>query len=198
MDTVSGWSRQHTTSFLESLSKQPPHVNEHLDEKIYRLMGKLSEYGFDSERFDRASDFSKQIAIIPLSAQTKEGLSELLMLIAGLSQKFLEGKLEIDEKGAGKGSVMEVKDEKGLGTTVDVILYDGVLRKGDDILFVAEGGPKKTKVRGLLEPNLLGGKEKCRQIDVVAAASGVKILAPNLEGTIPGSPVEVVSAFVTE
>ena len=198
IDVLSGWNKQDTTSFLESISKQPSYIPERLDEKIYQLMGKLSEHGFDCERFDRISDFKSQISIIPVSAKTKEGMSELLMLIAGLSQKFLEGKLEMDEKGAGKGSIIEIKDEKGLGTTVDVILYDGVLRKGDEVLFLSEDGPKKTKIRGLLEPNISGGKEKYAQVDFIPAAAGVKILAPDLAGAIPGSPIEASTNFEKE
>jgi translation initiation factor eaIF-5B len=86
-------------------------------------MGKISEHGFDSERFDRVSNFGKQVAIVPVSAKTREGLGELLMLIAGLSQKFLGKELEVDERGRGRGSILEVKEERGLGTTIDVILY---------------------------------------------------------------------------
>jgi len=156
-------------------------------------MGKLSEYGFDCERFDRVSDFRKQVAIIPVSAKTKEGLSEILMLIAGLSQKFLEGKLEMDEQGAGRGSIIEVKEEKGLGTVVDVILYDGVFKKGSEVIYLTLNGVKKTRIRGMLVPNIKGGKEKYQQLDAVAAAAGVRLLAPGFEEAICGSPIETVA-----
>ncbi|MDD5171590.1 MAG: GTP-binding protein, partial [Candidatus ainarchaeum sp.] len=99
VDALSGWRSNKTTSFLESLALQPQHVQERFDEKIYGMMGKISEYGFDSERFDKVRDFTKQIAIIPISAKTKEGLSEVLVLIGGLSQKFLGDRLDIDENG---------------------------------------------------------------------------------------------------
>lgn len=197
IDLITGWKEQQTASFLQSLSNQPPYVGQRLDEKIYGLMGKLSEYGFDCERFDRVTDFRKQVAIIPVSAKTKEGLSELLMLIAGLSQKFLEGKLEIDENGPGKGSIIEVKEEKGLGTIVDVILYDGVFRKGDEVFYLALNGVKRTKIRGLLAPNILGGKEKYLQLEKVAAAAGVRLFAPGLEDAICGSPIETVAGDAT-
>ncbi len=194
IDAVSGWKSHKTTSFMESYNQQPEYARNALDEKIYGLMGKISEHGFDSERFDKVTDFTKQIAIIPVSAKTREGLSELLVLIAGLSQRFLGESLEIDENGRGKGSVMEVKEEKGLGTTVDVILYDGILRKNDDIAYMTADGVRKTKVRGLLLPNL-GGGEKYRNVDSVVAAAGVKIYAPGLEGALPGSPLEAVQDF---
>jgi translation initiation factor 5B len=194
IDAISGWKSHGTMSFMESYSQQPEYVRSAFDDKLYGLMGKISEHGFDSERYDKVTDFAKQIAIIPVSAKTREGLSELLVLIAGLSQRFLGESLEIDENGRGKGSVMEVKEEKGLGTTLDVILYDGILRKNDDIAYMTTNGVKKTKVRGLLLPNL-GGGEKYLNVDSVVAAAGVKIHAPGLEGAIPGSPLEVVEDF---
>ncbi|MBD3210513.1 translation initiation factor IF-2 [Candidatus Micrarchaeota archaeon] len=197
VDMLGGWKSYDTPSFLDSHSKQPEHIRERLDEKIYGLMGSISKYGFDSERFDRISDFSKQIAIVPISARTGEGLSELLVLIGGLSQKFLGDRLEIDERGRGKASVIEVKDEKGLGTTVDVIVYEGILRKNDAIAYMTNDGIRRTKIRSLLEPNL-GGKDKYTYVDEVVAAAGVKILAPELEGAIPGSPLEAITDFETQ
>jgi len=194
IDVLSGWKSHDTTSFLESYSKQPEHIRQRLDEKMYEIMGKISEHGFDSERFDRVEDFSKQIGIIPISAKTREGLSELLVIIGGLSQKFLGDRLEIDENGRGKGSIIEVKEEKGLGTTVDVIVYDGIIRKNNEIAYMTPNGIKKTKVRSLLEPNLSGG-DKFLNINEVIAAAGVKICAPGLEDAIPGSPIEVIHDF---
>ncbi|MDD5172085.1 MAG: EF-Tu/IF-2/RF-3 family GTPase, partial [Candidatus ainarchaeum sp.] len=102
--------------------------------------------------------------------------------------------LDIDENGRGKGTIIEVKEEKGLGTTLDVIIYDGVMRKNDEIAYMSTNGIKRTKIRGLLEPNL-SGKDKFTFLDEVAAAAGVKIYAPDLDGAIPGSPLEVVEDF---
>ncbi len=194
IDLLNGWKSHGTTSFLEGFEKQPEHTRNKLDEKLYEIIGKISEYGFDSERFDRVQDFSKQIALIPMSAKTKEGLSELLVLISGLSQKFLESSLRIEVSGPAKGNIMEVKEEKGLGTTVDVIIYEGILRKGDEIMFLTAEGIKTTNVRGLLEPNLQGG-DKFTYLNEVVAAAGVKIFAPQLDNALPGSPLKVVQDF---
>lgn len=191
IDLVHGWKSQKTQSFFESLSKQQQNVKDAADQKLYELMGAISEHGFDSERFDRVTDFTKQIGIVPISAKTGEGLSELLVLISGLSQRFLGKDLEVDPDGRGKGSILEVKDEKGLGPTLDVIVYDGVLKKNDEIIFLTQEGSKTTKIRGILVPNI-GGKEKFKTVDSVVAAAGVKIHAPDLDGAIPGSPLEVV------
>lgn len=195
IDLIHGWKRQGTESFLKSFAKQPPHVQEAVDAKMYELMGALSTHGFDCERFDRITDFRKQVAIMPISSKTREGLAELLLLIAGLSQKFMEKRLELG-LGEGKATVLEVKEEKGLGSTVDIVLYDGKIAKGDEIAYLTKDGVRKTKVRALLEPNLAkGAKEKYTYLESIEAAAGVKILAPDLEGTIPGSPLYVVKDF---
>jgi translation initiation factor 5B len=188
-DLVQGWKGNKTESFLESLKTQPPHVVEALDNRIYTLAGQMAERGFDSDRFDRVQDFTKNVAIIPVSSKTREGLAELLLLIAGLGQKFLGHELEIGENMPAKGSIIEVKSEEGLGAVVDVILYEGILSEGDDIAFLTRNGAMKSKVRALLEPSIRGGKEKHTRIKSVAAAAGVRISAPGLEDALGGSPL---------
>ncbi|MEM4336350.1 MAG: translation initiation factor IF-2 [Candidatus Anstonellales archaeon] len=197
IDILSGWNKQNTKSFLESLGKQREDVKLKLDEKIYSIVAKLGGYGFNSERFDRVGDFSKEVAIIPISAKTHEGLAELLLLVAGLSQKYLEKELYINRDEPAKGSIIEVKEEKGMGTTIDAIIYDGVLKTGDEFYFLTNKGVKKTKIRALLLPNVRGG-EKYTQVEKIVAAAGVKIIAPELDGAIPGSPFAVVGASSEE
>ncbi|UCG95061.1 MAG: translation initiation factor IF-2 [archaeon] len=190
IDMLSGWKKHVTKSFSESIKDQSESVRKELDGKLYELVGSLSQKGFNSERFDRVSDFKKNVAIVPVSGITGEGIGELMMVLIGLSQQFLKDKIEIRERN-GYGNVLEVKEVKGLGTTIDVILYDGQIRKGD-YLVVGGEEPLVTTVKALLKPRELGElrvEKKFDYVGLVSAASGVKIAAPNLECVIPGSPV---------
>ncbi|VVC01214.1 putative translation initiation factor IF-2 [uncultured archaeon] len=193
VDLTSGWKTQAECGILAAIGAQRPDVQERLDAHLYGVVGKLSEMGIESERFDRVSDFTKQVAIIPVSAKTMEGVPELLLSIAGLSQKFLEKELKTEAAGPGKGSILEVKEEKGLGTTVDAIIYDGTVRKNDEIIFGTINGIAKTKIRGLLKPKIsgTGEGEKYEYVDEVHAACGIKIYAPGLEDALSGSPIIV-------
>ncbi|MHA1267649.1 MAG: translation initiation factor IF-2 [Candidatus Helarchaeota archaeon] len=195
IDRVPGWKFQDP-SFLTSFERQDPSVQTELDNRIYEIMGTLSEEGFLSDRFDRVSDFTKTIAIVPTSAKTGEGIPELLMILSGLTMQYLQQRLKTS-KGAGKGVILEVKEEPGLGTTIDTIIYDGVIKKGDIIIV---GGLKqaiKTKIRALLLPKPLDEirdpREKFSSISKVAAAAGVKIAAPNLEDAVAGGAVLVAN-----
>lgn len=194
VDRLEGWMTHKDKNFLEEFEMQPDWVKQKFDEKFYKIVGQLSERGFDSERFDRISDFKKNVAIVPCSGITGEGVPELLVMLAGLAQSFLKEQLEVTE-GIGKGSILEVKEVRGLGTTIDVILYDGEIKKGDWLIL---GGkePVVTKIKALMKPRPLSEIRVEKQfdyMDYVSAASGVKISAPNLEGAIAGSPVAFVS-----
>ncbi len=185
-------------SITDSLQQQSSQGLDKLDRLVYTIVGQLHERGFQSERFDRVNDFTKQIPIIPCSAKTKEGFPEILMFLAGLSQKYLEKQLKISVEGPGKGTILEVREEKGLGKTVDVILYDGTLKVGDRIALGGKEGVIESKVRALLEPKPLDEirdpEKKFSNVKEVSAAAGVKIVATNLNDALAGSPLIVVSS----
>ncbi len=169
-------------------------MQKKVEEKIYSLVGQLHEkFAMNAERFDRVSDYAKEIAIVPVSAKTGEGIPELLMVLTGLAQKYLEQCLKCNTEGPAKGTVLEVKEEKGLGKTMDVIIYDGTLRVGDQIIIGNIGEPIIAKVKALFEPaplaEMMTKKAKYKSVKQVTAATGVKISAPGSEDAIAGMPV---------
>jgi len=192
IDLISGW-RSSEGSLIENINKQQENVKNLLDKKLYELVGKLSEFGFESERFDRVENHTKQIAIIPTSAKTGDGIAELLMVLAGLAQRYLEKGLKFDIKGYAKGTILEVKEERGLGITLDVIIYNGSLKQNDTIVIGSLTEPIVTKVKALFEPAPLAEmrdkRSKFKSVKKVTAATGVKISAPDIENVVAGMPI---------
>ncbi len=193
VDLMHGWKNEADKSLLQNMTCLDHQAVAEFEKKMYELVGKVQEYGLDAERFDRVSDYTKQIAIIPVSAKTGQGIPEMLMVITGLAQKYFEEKLQVDEKGNGKGTILEVKEEKGLGVTLDCILYNGSLKVNDTLIIGGVEVPIVTKVRALLEPAELAEmrekKSKFKNVKEVNAATGVKISAPGLENAIAGMPI---------
>jgi len=197
LDLIPGYNKVYGT-VLQDIKAQNPNVQSEIDKKLYELVGQLHDrFSLVSERFDRVSNYTEQIAIIPCSAKERIGLQELLMVITGLAQKFLEESLKVDVSGRAKGTILEVKEEKGLGKTIDLIIYDGTLSVNDTIVIGSLDKPIVTKVRALLEPDSLAEmrdkKTKFRSVKNVSAATGVKISAPELEGAVAGMPVKACS-----
>ncbi len=192
VDLIQGWQEKNK-NILASITQQSEAIQHILDTKLYELVGKLSEIGFNSERFDRIEDYTNQIAIVPVSAKTEEGISELLMVLTGLAQRFLEKTLEFNIKGNAKGTVLEIKEEKGLGKTIDVIIYDGELKVNDTIVIAGLEKPIVTKVKALLEPTPLAEmrdkKSNFNPVKEVTAATGVKILALDIDEVVSGMPI---------
>jgi translation initiation factor 5B len=195
IDRIPGWKPYPNAPFLESYKNQNPNVKRELDEHLYRIIGKFSELSFRADRFDKITDFTRTIALIPTSARTGEGIPELIAVLAGLTYQYLRKRLQTTS-GPAKGSVLEVKEEVGLGVTVNAIIYDGVLRKGDLIVLGGKEKPIVTTVRAILMPKPLDEirdpREKFSSVDEVVAAAGVKIVAPNLEDAIAGAPIYVI------
>ncbi|MFW9920502.1 MAG: translation initiation factor IF-2 [Candidatus Thorarchaeota archaeon] len=196
MDKIPGWKAKPGMSLMQAIKAQPVSVQAELDRRIYEIVGALSGNDIGSERFDRVTDFKKNVAIVPTSAKTGEGIPELLMVLSGLTQQFMKERLKVTS-GPAKGAVLEIREETGLGLTLDTIIYDGILRKTDTIVV---GGLDKVvvaKIRTLLQPKPLDEirdpKEKFTPVSEVHAAAGVKIVAPDIEGAVAGAPVYAVS-----
>ncbi len=195
IDKISGWRPTPNASFKTSYKNQSERVQTQCENRVYELVGKLSELGFNSERFDRVTDFQRNLVIVPVSSMTGEGIGDLLMILIGLAQRYLAEGLKTTITGPGIGTVLEVKEEIGLGTTLDVILYDGILNVGDEIGLAGIDGAISTKVRALLQPRPMKEiliEDRFQRVKSVVAAAGVKITAQNLESVVAGSPVRVI------
>jgi translation initiation factor 5B len=195
IDMVPGWRAQPDAPFASTFKSQLPEVQTDLDNRIYTIIGTLSRLGFRSERFDRVAEFKQNLAIVPVSAKTGEGIPELLAILTGLTQSYLSEELQITS-GPARGTVLEVKDEPGLGTTINAIIYDGSLKVHDTIALGGREHPIITEVRAILVPKALDEirdpRDRFTSVKRVAAASGVKIAAPNLETALAGAPLYAV------
>ena len=198
VDLIPGWRAQKGKPIGESLEAQDPRVSSELDEKLYALVGRLYEVGdFSADRFDRITDFTKSVAIVPVSGKTGEGLADLLLILIGLAQRFLESDLQTEE-GPGEGTVLEVKEDRGMGTVMDTIVYSGTMAVGDTIVISSvKGTPIQTKIRAMLRPKPLDEirdpNQKFDHVESVSAAAGIRVVAPNLEDAMAGGLVRVAS-----
>ena len=195
LDLVPGWVSHPDQPFFKSYREQSEEAKAELDTRMYDIIGTLSQLGFRADRYDRVRDFMRTVAIVPVSAKTGEGIPDLIAVLVGLTQQYLTERLRTTE-GPARGTVLEVREEVGLGTTLNAIIYDGVLRKGDTIVVGGKEKPIVTRVKALLLPQPLDEmrdpRKRFMHVNEVTAAAGVKIVAPGLEDALAGSPVVAV------
>ncbi|WP_144905268.1 translation initiation factor IF-2 [Halobellus captivus] len=195
IDTTPGWNPQEGMPIQVTYEKQSQNARSRLDENLYQIIGDLSDEGFSADLYWRVQNFTKNVGVVPLSAITSEGVPDLLAVLMGLSQRYMKEQMAVDVTGPGAGTVLEVKDERGFGATVDVVLYDGSVRAEDKIVVGGIDGPIVTEVRALLQPRPnaeIRVEKRFDKVEEVRAASGIKIAAPELDDAMAGAPIRVV------
>jgi len=186
IDNISGFKYNEKLSLQESIESQEINVKNTFNERYMTLIGSLNAYGFDSDLYYNINDFTKKIALVPCSAKSKQGIPELIMMLCGISQKYLENKLELGKDA--KGVMLEIKKEKTTNY-IEAILYDGELKKTDQIAIASFEKPIISKIRILEEIQPLCAKFNPK--DKVQASTGIRIQLIEKENILPGMPFEI-------
>jgi translation initiation factor 5B len=196
VDRIHGWQSVRDRPMALAIRNQTKDTIGYFDQRYWDLVGSFAEHGFNIERYDRIKDFTKEIALVPISAREGEGIQDLLAVVIGMAERYLSDKLK-DVDGAGEGTVLEMKEERGLGKTLDVILYRGSIRKGDEIVLVTQEGGISTRVRGMFSPRgmseMRDAGDRWDDSDIAHAASGLKVSAPDIDGVLAGTTLRVVN-----
>ncbi len=186
IDNISGWRKQDD-KLKKSIESQSPNIKQVFDEKYMSLIGSLHSHGFEADLFYNISDFSRKIALVPCSARTKEGIPELIMMLCGLSQKYLTTRLTLNPDA--KGVILEIKKEKAT-SYIEAILYDGILSKKDEIAVAnLEAEPIITKIRVLEEIEPLCSRFKPKE--KVQASTGIRMQLVEKTDILPGMPFTI-------
>jgi len=184
IDLIPYFVNGKNNSFLNIFKNQRNEYKEELDNRIYKIINDLYLHGISSDRYDRITDFTKSFAIVPVSAKLDIGIPDILMVLTGMAQRFLEKNIQFKEENT-RGSVIEVKKEGSLGTTLDTILYEGTLSRGDTIALNTIEGPETTRIKAILAT----GKKGIIEINNVKAAAGIRILITDKLDVISGTSI---------
>lgn len=186
IDNVSGWRNgiKENIELRKNIESQPLRVKQVFDERYLTLVGALNSYGFDADLYYNIQDFTQKIALVPCSARTKEGIQELIMMLCGLSQRYLAEKLKLGKEA--KGVILEIKKEKS-GNYAESIIYDGTLSKSDEIAVAnLDGKVAVTGIRVLEEIEPLSSKFSPKE--KIQAASGFRMQLKEKIDILPGMP----------
>lgn len=195
VDRIHGWQSEYGRSMAASWRQQNNDVKALFDQKYWQLVGQFGEHEFNLERYDQITDFTRNIALVPCSAKEGEGIQDLLAVTIGLAEKFLTEQLE-DVEGSAEATVLEMKEERGLGKTLDIILHRGTMNKGDEIVVATPSGPLVTKIKGMFSPRgmseMRDAGDRWDSVDTVSAAAGLKLSAPDIDTILAGTTLRVV------
>ncbi|TYZ58991.1 hypothetical protein PybrP1_002143 [[Pythium] brassicae (nom. inval.)] len=193
IDRCYGWKTMPDLPIQEALKHQNEHVIREFEDRAAKIMVEFSEQGLNSQLYWRNKDLGRTVSLIPTSAISGEGVTDLLMMITRLTQERMAKSLAFVD--ILQCTVLEVKVIEGLGTTVDTILVNGTLNEGDTIVVCTLDGPVVTSIRSILTPHPMKEiriKGEYIHHQTMKAAMGVKLAAHGLEKAVAGTPIYVV------
>ncbi|MEM0097929.1 MAG: translation initiation factor IF-2 [Conexivisphaerales archaeon] len=196
VDLIAGWRYNPHNTIEENIRLQDNATQKLLDERIYTVLGQLAQLGFDGEAYYRITSFTKQVAMIPVSATTGEGIPEMLTVLLGLVQNFMKNKLAF-RKEPGRGIILEVKEEEGMGTVFHVILLEGIVSINNKVVIGTLAGSKTTKIKGIYLPKPLDEmrdpRDKFKPVREVEASSGISVIVSDPDEVVAGAPMYVIT-----
>jgi len=195
IDMINGWEVHEDDSFTMSYAKQSARVKQLLEGYLSKIKLRFAEQEFNVEIYTRNKNKNEYISLVPTSAFTGEGIADILCLLSELCQTYMAKGLQFVSDKV-RGSVLETKKMVGIGNVCDVILANGELRAGDEIVLGGLNGAFVTKIKSILLPSTLQEmrvKGEYKTVPSVTAAAGVRIQAANLEQALAGSKILVVN-----
>jgi len=184
LDNISGWQQQ-SEDLKQNIEKQAQNIKQDFQEKLFKIQGSLHSHGFNAVPYWDVKDFSSNLALVPCSGKTGEGIPELLMILCGLSQKFLKGRLTLGKQA--KGVILEIKKQKSINY-IEAILYDGSLKKSDKLAIASFDKPTTSNIRILEE--VLPLSDKFQPSQEVHAATGIRLQLTEQEDVLSGMPFQ--------
>ncbi|KAI3947738.1 hypothetical protein MKX01_034403 [Papaver californicum] len=193
VDRLYGWKTCKNAPIVKAIKMQSKDVIMEFSTRVTQIITEFKEQGLNSELYYKNKEMGETFSIVPTSAISGEGIPDMLLLLVQWTQKTMVEKLMFTNEI--QCTVLEVKVIEGLGTTIDVVLVNGVLHEGDQIVVCGMQGPIVTTIRALLTPHPMKElriKGSYVHHKELKAAQGVKITAQGLEHAIAGTGLYVV------
>lgn len=194
LDKTYEWQTTNTFSLKKSLKEQTTTAISILTGQIEDIKYELSKYDINSEFYFKNKTPGKTYSIIPVSNISGEGFNDLINFMIYIIQNFMTKKLIFEQKP--KMFIMEKTFDKQLGWTLNVILSNGIVNVGDNLLIQTTNGPIKSVIRNIIGLKYDDTKNKyTRQYQSTGIASdSLIIFAPELENSLTG---EFMNVFYT-
>ena len=180
IDKIYGWKTKVKTPFKVALKRQSQHTKDQFDKLARQNFIKLAELCINAKLYYDISNFKKWVPMVPISAKTQEGFSDLIAVLVKMSEKYLKPIIQKNESEP-KGIVVENRFNTGKGNEIDIILTDGNLKIGDNIYIQNNC----IKIRSI--STYVHSLKKWIKHDQIFSAFYCTVSGTGIKDTVPGS-----------
>ncbi|OAF69469.1 hypothetical protein A3Q56_02783, partial [Intoshia linei] len=190
VDRIYGWKSNARADIVDVINSQPQVASREFRKLCNQVIAELSGEELNTILFYENTNTREFISIVPTSAHSGDGIGNLIALICSLTQTFLNKAIRFREEL--EATVMEVQNVQGFGMTLDVIMVNGKICEGDNVVIAASDGSVHTHVKAILTPQPMKElriKSTYIHHKELVAAHGMKLVCRNVENAVPGMPL---------
>lgn len=191
VDALPEWDSTHSGVVSDTFHSQSDRAKNRVRDSVYEIAGEISDHDLSSDFYWNVNEFTKNIGLIPISAETKEGIPDLVSIISGLSQRYLQDKMRINVSGSAKGQIIGTNNHRGFGNVIDILLEDGSLELNDNMYVGTRKGIEEVQADKILSPagNEMSSDTEFERITEATAARILRLPSEVAEEAIVGSPM---------
>lgn len=199
MDRLYGWKQTPDNDIIKSLGIQDENTISEFKTRLNNIIGQIMSNGLNAKLYWENDSIEDTISICPTSAITGEGIGNLLKYLIEYSQTNLIS--DITWSNEFKGLILDSNLVEGLGSTIDVILFNGEIKTGNKILISSTDGVIETTVRNILTPHPNTESRVSHDYQPHTQIKGsmcIKIVANNIEKAIAGTDIFLIPDKVSK
>jgi translation initiation factor 5B len=194
IDRLYGWDKNtNSQSIYELITSLDPNTLNEFNTRFQNIQKQIMTLGINNQLFWENTSPEDTIDVIPISAKTGQGIADLLTTIIEYSQQVLLKQIEWNENL--ECIAMEITNTEGYGYTLDCVIKNGQLARGDIIKIQTQLDKTiLTKIKNILTvPNNLDSKSSTKYIphQLFRESGGIKIVGADLEKVKIGSKIEL-------
>lgn len=182
IDRLNGWISTDDVQggVRRVLASQPERTRELYQAEMDRIKLEFATAGFNTSEYWSNPDPRTYISLVPLSAKSTLGVSNLLLCVLTLMQTV--GRRRIDTTGIEfRCGVLDTAVLPGHGTAIQVLLTVGALRQNDRCVVACLSGSVAFNVRELVVNN--------KRTPLIEAPALVYVIAPETARALAGGPL---------
>jgi translation initiation factor 5B len=193
IDRLFGWSSDNTIDIKLLLEQNQSCIDE-FNNRLSLITTQIMENGLNTKLFWENDSFEDTISICPISAKTGDGIPDLISQIVKINQTYLSEQITFKENL--ECITVEKSNIEGFGSTVDVMLINGTLNKGDEILFHTDLGLTRSVIKNILTPppnRESRIKSEYIHHNSIKGSMGIKLVANDIDKILIGSKIIIAS-----
>lgn len=133
IDKINGWIKCPAKNLKQTLEKQKKQTLDDLKKYVNHIICQLAEHEINAQLYYENTDYKTFVSMVPVSASSGEGISDLVLLISKLIEKKKKELIKTNLFKYMHGYVLDQRQDNKFGSFYMMVNSIGTIKEGDMI-----------------------------------------------------------------